>query len=103
MSHVLITLLCLTATTVCSLLPFPFDLPNGGLVTVTLFNNAKQSFIQLQTLSPGKRLWNRRHFAVSQQTCRYRHGRNRNVLCLCARAAGQQRDEEQVQRHSCYL
>ena len=45
MSHVLITLLCLTATGVCSLLPFPFDLPDGGLIAVTLFNNVKQSFI----------------------------------------------------------
>ena len=103
MSHVLITLLCLTATGVCSLLPFPFDLPDGGLVTVALSQSIKQTLIQFKTVTPGKWLWNRRHFAVSQQTCRYRHGRNRNVMCFCARAAGQQRDEEQVQRHSCYL
>jgi len=45
MSHVLITLLCLRATGVCSLLPFPFNLPDGGLIAVTLFYNAKQSFI----------------------------------------------------------
>jgi len=50
------------------LLPLSFDFSDGGLIAVTLFYNAKQSFIKLQTLSPGKRLWNRRHFAVSQQT-----------------------------------
>ncbi|WP_156137317.1 MULTISPECIES: hypothetical protein [Pantoea] len=45
MSLVLITLLCLMTAGLPSLLPFPFDLPDGGLIAVTLFNNAKQSLI----------------------------------------------------------
>jgi len=45
MSLVLIMLLCLMTAGVSSLLSFPFDLPDGGLIAVTLLYNAKQSFI----------------------------------------------------------
>lgn len=83
-------------------LPYPFNLPDGGLVLVALLQSVKQTFIKLQAVSPSQRVRNQRHRAVSQQTHRDGYWRHRYVLCPSAHAAGQQQDEAQVQWHSCY-